>query len=244
MLQYVEKPHLPQGRVCRLILGEKYRNVLEIALKSHFIESIWLKNNNFVDERLAGHCDLMAAHLGKNKLAVLENVYCEEFNNLNTVKIATPQSPQYPYDARLNFCIVGNKLIYNPRTADALTQGLELEKLPCRQGYTKCSVCVIDEKSIITADRKIAEITRKNGIDTLLLNDEGLANLDGFEHGFIGGAAFKVSKNKLAFTGVIRNQCERKRIEDFLVRRNIKAVYLTDKPLFDIGSAIPLIEEL
>lgn len=246
MLRFVEKPHLPQGRVRRLILSEKYKIVLENALLQHNIEPIWLKKNDFVDERLSGHCDLMAAHLGNNVLAVQESIVgdCENIHNIELIKIPAPTKPEYPHDAALNFCIVGDKLIYNPKTADAsVINRLKLNLLACRQGYTKCSVCVVDEASIITADNKIAQIAMSAGMSVLYVKED-LAALDGFEHGFIGGASFKISRNEMAFTGVINDAGEKHRIESFLNERGISAVYLTLERLFDIGSAIPIIEEI
>lgn len=246
MLRFVEKPHLPQGRARRLILGKKYKSVLENTLLRRNIEPIWLKNNDFVDERLSGHCDLMAAHLGNNVLAVQESIVrdCENIHNIELLKIPAPTKPEYPHDAALNFCIVGDKLIYNPKTADAsVINRLKLNLLACRQGYTKCSVCVVDEASIITADNKIAQIAMSAGMSVLYVKED-LAALDGFEHGFIGGASFKISRNEMAFTGVINDAGEKHRIESFLNERGISAVYLTLERLFDIGSAIPIIEEI
>lgn len=103
-------------------------------------------------------------------------------------------------------------------------------------------MCVADDSSIITADRKIAAIASAAGMNVLTVSEK-LTALDGFEHGFIGGASFKISRNEMAFTGVINNASEKSRIEHFLNERGVSAVYLTDEPLFDIGSAIPIIEE-
>lgn len=245
MIRFVDKPHLPQGKVRQLIVGEKYKKVLESALLERKVSAIWLKNNTFVDERLAGHCDLTAVHLGKNILAVQEDraIDCEYINNIELIRTAAPPKPEYPYDAKLNICIVGDKLIYNPKSADKQIVSLfNGRRLCCKQGYTKCSVCVVDEDSLITADRKIAAIASSAGMNVLQVSEK-LAALDGFEHGFIGGASFKISRNEMAFTGVISNAAERSRIESFLNERGVSAVYLTDEPLFDIGSAIPIIEE-
>lgn len=149
----------------------------------------------------------------------------------------------YPMDAGLNFCIVGDKLIYNPKTAcESAVSLLKCEKIPCKQGYTKCSICIVNENSIITADSKIAQSAVLHGIDALLV-DKRVATLHGFDYGFIGGASFKIGNNKLAFTGNINNFTEREKIESFLNKRGIEAVYLTSNGLFDIGSAIPLTEE-
>ncbi len=246
MIRFVDKPHLPQGKVRQLILGEKYKKVLENALLARNIAPIWLNNNTFVDERLAGHCDLTAVHLGKNILAVQKTAAadCETINNIKLIRTDVPKKPEYPYDAGLNICIVGDNLIYNPKSADAQTVShLGCTRLCCKQGYTKCSVCVVDENSIITADRKIAAIAAAAGMYVLTVSEK-LAALDGFEHGFIGGASFKISANEIAFTGVINDTSERLRIERFLNERGISAVYLTQMPLLDIGSAIPITEEV
>ena len=48
----------------------------------------------------------------------------------------------------------------------------------------------------------------------------------------------------MAFTGVINDEAQKARIENFLNRRGISAVYLTERTLFDIGSAIPITEEI
>lgn len=188
----------------------------------------------------------MAAHLGNNVLAVHKSTVadCENIHNIELIKIPVPTKPEYPHDAALNFCVVGDKLIYNPKTADAsVIDRLRLNLLACRQGYTKCSVCVVDEDSIITADNKIAQIAMSTGMSVLYVKED-LAALDGFEHGFIGGASFKISRNEMAFTGVINDAGEKRRIESFLNERGINAVYLTAERLFDIGSAIPIIEEI
>ena len=152
MIRFVEKPHLPQGEVRQIIIGEKYKNVLENALFEQNIAPIWFKNNDFVDERLSGHCDLMTAHLGGNRLAVQSSVAdnCKLINNIELICTENPSRPEYPYDAGLNICIVDEKLIYNPKSANMqIVSQFEGTKLICKQGYTKCSICVVDENSII-----------------------------------------------------------------------------------------------
>lgn len=246
MERFLDIPHLPQGKVRKIMLGEKYRKVLENALLTHNMQPLWLKCNENVDERLSGHCDLMAAHLGGKHLAVLEDkaAQCEQINNIELLKIIPPEKPVYPHDAKLNFCIVGDKLIYNPKTAEEAAVA-RLNKVPvvCKQGYTKCSICVVDENSIITADLGIARLAEAVGIGVLLV-DEKITVLDGFEHGFIGGASFKINRNEIAFTGIIKDAAQKLRIESFLNDRGISAVYLTEHTLFDIGSAIPITEEI
>ncbi len=244
MFKLIKTPHLPESNVRHIIIGEKYRYLLENALITHNLEPIWLKNNPHVDERISGHADLSAVHVGKSIILSEYLKSCEQIHNLINVKfVPDPMQAVYPYDAALNFCIVADKLFYNPKSANAKL----VEKCDCKhliavkQGYTKCSICVVDENSIITSDKRIAEKAEIFGMDALYL-PEPFVKLDGFDHGFIGGASFKISKSELAFTGAIEDTNIKNKIESFLSERGIKPTYLTDKPIFDIGSAIPLTE--
>ena len=169
---------------------------------------------------------------------------CEQIHKIVEVEyVPDPQQAVYPYDAGLNFCIVGDKLFFNPKTANAkLVEKCGCKQfIPVKQGYTKCSICVIDENSIITSDKRIAEAAENAGMDALYLS-EPFVKLDGFGYGFIGGAAFKISETDIAFTGKIVDTIVERKIESFLSRRNINPIYLTDSQIFDIGSAIPLTE--
>ena len=246
MFRLVEMPHLPKSKVRHIIIGEKYRNLLENALFVHNLEPIWLKCNPSVDERLSGHADLAAVQIGQSITLSEYLKPCDQIHNIVKAEyITNPKQMVYPYDAGLNFCIVGDKLFYNPRSANAtlVTKCGCKHLIPVKQGYTKCSICVVDENSIITSDRRIAEKAENAGMNMLYL-PESFVVLDGFDHGFIGGASFKISASELAFTGAIEDIKIKSKIESFLCERNIDPIYLTDRPIFDIGSAIPLTEQI
>lgn len=246
MIKVIETPHLPKGRVRHIIIGEKYRNSLEKPLIEHNLAPIWLKPNPYVDKRISGHTDLAAVQIGKRVILSEYLESCEQINDIVKIEyVPDPIMPVYPYDAGLNVCIVGKRLFYNPKTANKeLVKKSGCTKLiSVKQGYTKCSICVVDENAIITSDKMIAAAAQNIGMDILYIEKPFVA-LDGFEYGFIGGAAFKISVHELAFTGIIENKIIKKEIEDFLNERHIKAIYLTDKPIFDIGSAIPLTEQI
>lgn len=231
-----------------MIIGEKYRNCLENALNRHNIRLICSENNPFVDERLSGHADLSMVHMGNNRIFAAEYLKDSEFINIlsnigfDISFLPNPTKPDYPHDAGMNVCIIGNHVICNPKTAhNELTANRII--INCNQGYTKCSTVVVDENAIITSDRLIAANSAIHGIESLLI-DDSFVKLQGFNKGFIGGAAFKISRNKIAFTGEIKSEEAKSAIESFLNKRGIEAVYLTDNEIFDIGSAIPIIEEI
>jgi len=231
-----------------MIIGKKYEKRLKNAINAYNINVICADNNEYIDERLSGHVDLSMLHLGEGKIAAAEFLKNSElFNKMEAlgfeaVFYPNPISAEYPDDVRLNICIVDDFVICNPKTAES--ELLEQKTMiRCNQGYTKCSVAVVDEKSIITSDRIIAENAALYGIDALPI-DDSFVKLRGFNKGFIGGAAFKISKDKIAFTGIINDTVKKNVIERYLSKRGIEAVYLTNEPIFDIGGAIPIIEEI
>ena len=247
MISIIEKPNLPKGEVRHIILGEKYKEMLEKPLISRGIIPIWLSDNPNVDPRLSGHADLSAVHLKDNEIAIVkEDCIAKELTSIGfRVKtVDVKQSSTYPEDVALNFCIVGEYCICNKKTASAeLISSLPYKVIECNQGYTKCSVLVVDDNSIITSDRIIAENAKTAGLDVLLI-DDSFVTLEGFKKGFIGGAAFKISKDEIAFTGCINDRVSKKLIERFSEKHSIHCSYLTDMDLFDIGSAIPLTEQI
>ena len=107
------------------------------------------------------------------------------------------------------------------------------------QGYAKCAVCVVNDHSIITADAGVSRAAKNAGLDVLDIT-AGHVALDGYAYGFIGGAAFKIRNDTLAFTGTLDTHPYKERILRFLADRGQKAVFLTDEPIFDIGGAITL----
>lgn len=250
MFRFIEKPHLPKYKVRHIIIGEKYKDRLNDRLLSLDLEPIWMPDNPCVDERLSGHCDLAAVHLGGKWVMLSDYLRGTEFEaklrllGANVTFAEAPQSKQYPYDAGLNACILGARVICNPKTlSKELTEycassGAEL--ISVRQGYTKCSTCVVDDDAVITSDSIIAKSCANNMIDVLRVTEPNI-ELSGFDSGFIGGAAFKISGDTLAFTGDIMS-AEKEIIEAFLRRKSVTPIYLSSDCAFDIGSAIPLTE--
>lgn len=250
MSEFVIKPNLPI-EVKSLIIGAKYAEIFDKPLKKLGIEPIFVQDNPSVDSRLSGHADLSVFHLGGEKCLLAAELKGSSSEKklrkagLSLSFLDKSLDEKYPDDAALNACAVGNALFYNENTAacqivDYFTFAKD-EMIPVRQGYTRCSVCVVDERSIITADRGIAAAAKSAGFDVLLIS-QGYVNLTGFNYGFIGGAAFKLSSDKLAFTGSLDVHPDKDKILRFLSDKGIYALFLTELPVFDIGGAIPVIE--
>ena len=153
---------------------------------------------------------------------------------------ASPQEERYPKDAGLCVCRVGKHIICNPKTVDPVLRAfLTGSLIDVKQGYTKCSVCVISDEAVITSDTVIAKRAAQHNIDVLQIAP-GDIRLDGFPTGFIGGASFLIDDHTMAFTGTLQQHPDQERILSFLKNHGIRPVFLTEEPIFDIGGAVPL----
>ena len=251
MMKFVETPNLP---VCAgtVIIGEKYCNMLQNGVENWGINVLPMPDNPCIDARLSGHADLSVLHLGGNRLLLAPYLkgssFSQQLGNMGfDLEFADiEQSALYPNDAQMNVCIIGDKVIYNPKTVPDvmvkyLTFGDRAVQINNRQGYSRCSVCVVNDNAIITADEGIYRSAEAHGIDVLKIQP-GYIDLPGFDYGFVGGASFKISDTKLAFTGGLDRHPDAEQIIEFTSLHNVDIVYITDKPAFDIGGAIPIAE--
>ncbi len=149
---------------------------------------------------------------------------------------------KYPFDVPLNVAQVGRYLICNPKTAspDILnySKDIGLEIIPTAQGYTKCSILVLNETSIITEDDSIYNAAWDK-LDVLKI-EKGHVNLPGYDYGFIGGASCTVN-DTVYFFGKISAHPDFDRIKNFITS---KGLYMTElghgETLLDIGGVIAI----
>ena len=236
-----------------LLIGEKYAELLRKSLEKLEISPIFVPDNPNIDPRLSGHVDLSVLHTGGEGIFLAPylrgSAMAESLRELGA-DIRWPeivQARDYPHDAQLNLCMAGRTVFYNSRSAsneivNHFTSNGAFEMLDGRQGYARCSICVADDRAVICADRGLYELALRAGFDALLIS-AGHIELSGYAYGFIGGASFKLSRKRMAFTGRLDGHPDRDRILEFLSAHGIEPVYLTELPVFDIGSAIPLTEK-
>ena len=250
-MMYVNNPNLPVNAKI-VLMGEKYRFLVD-TLRDNGLDTILVPNNPNVDERLSSHADLSIVLVSPKTIYMAKYLENSDFSRELEVlgfDIIIPdiyQCKLYPEDCQFNICSWSKYLLYNEKTADkevisGFLNSRDIIQLKCKQGYCKCLVAVVDSNSIITSDPGIAKICAEQGIDVLKI-EAGHIDLDGFEYGFIGGAAFKASKDTMIFTGSLDAHPNKEDILNFLSARNIKLKFLSDKKIFDVGSILPIIEK-
>lgn len=148
----------------------------------------------------------------------------------------------YPDDIAFNGACVGKYFIHNLGFTDkalaelALARGLTMVHV--KQGYTKCSLAVIDDQSVITSDKGIAKVLLSATSLNVLLIRHGHIELPGQREGFIGGTCGRVG-DEILFHGCISAHPDYAEIRAFIESRRLR-IREFDHVLTDIGSIITL----
>ncbi len=239
--QFITYPNLPENRISLAAVG----NYPEIknALLQEGIETVSFINNSLTQE-ISRHQDMLLCHSGGENIFIEPMQDKEVLENKGfTVNYSQRLGSAYPFDVKLNAAISKDFFICNKKTVDAsLYEALIKSDKRCihvNQGYTKCSVCFVNENAVITEDSAIAQILTENSIDVLLIS-KGDIYLSESHYGFFGGSTGKIDKNTLAITGELKYHRDEEKILGFLNKHGVKLKELTKEKIIDIGGILPL----
>lgn len=248
MSRFLQKPHLPEDNVACMAVGEDYAPLLTPALENSGVRVLACPANPGVDARLRSHIDLSVLHLGGPRFVLAAYLRGTDFARAlsalgaEIVFAEDGEGTAYPADARLCALLLGERLFHAPQITDsAVLKAGGFRQVPVRQGYAKCAVCPVSENAAITADGGMARALVEERIEVFKIGPGGVL-LPGFDKGFFGGAVFPLAPDKLAVTGRLDALPDRERIELFLGKYGVRTVFLTDRPIFDVGSAVPVLE--
>ncbi len=240
-------PNLPSNKVTTV-----FADVDAFALKTLFdslsVKAVPVQQNPLLDDPVSRHADILANYVGKSNFLVdkNQNELCRFVNNNDgkTVLIDNIKSP-YPNDCILNFADIGDYIICNK---SILTQEI-LNELPnktlidTKQGYSKCSVCIVKRNTIITDDISVYNaVSQYDNINSLLV-EKGSVHIKKYDYGFIGGCCGLIDRDVLLFNGDLSSHTNFDKIEKFLYDNGVKHIDIKNKPLTDIGSIIPIMEK-
>ena len=248
MSQYIKVPNIPQCKVTCVIVDYRIDKTSEQTLLNNNIKVLKTAKLNSLYDSVNGHPDMQIHHIGDN-LFVCEKSLVEYYQKLlpdaSIVSGNNELQDKYPLDISLNCARVGNFIFHNLNFTDSKileyykTNGVKL--INVKQGYSKCSVCVINENAIITSDIKIAEFALKNSIDAMFFDNKEI-RLKGLSYGFIGGICGLIDKNLLAVNGNIERLTNYQSLLDFCQKYRTKVLSLNDSIPEDIGSILPIKE--
>lgn len=229
--------NIPKKRVNKVILGEKYADILQKPLARRGIECIFLPKNEQVEWQINSHADLQIIHI-KDNIFVCEPSIKVDFDVIygqNWLKSGFPNNILY------NGLLIGTNFFHKLDSTDPkILENLKNVTLHnVKQGFSRCSTLVLGENIAITADKGMFKALKSAEINTLLI-EEGHINLLGYDYGFIGGSGFLIDEKTVCFTGQIKNHPSFFEILDFLEKNCIQIDYLTDDEIFDVGSILPI----
>lgn len=187
-----------------------------------------------VAEPVAYHPDLILCKLGiEDKAPVFRGD-------------ASKLGSSYPADIPYNACFTGRYFIHNlkytaPELLAAAGRAAHHMKKPLLrvsvpQGYTKCNIVCVDEKSIITSDAGIEKACSSAGMSVLKIRP-GQVLLPGYSYGFLGGTSGRIG-DEIVFNGDLSAHPDFNVISAFIKSCGLSCTYFKDYPLTDIGSII------
>lgn len=247
-MSFIKNPNFPDKKVSHVLISH-YALEAQKALKKLKITPILTDNCELFDNPVQSHPDMLFIHLKNNKCIVQRSStdLVKKMSKLGFEVFLTKNNytSSYPNDIGLNSTFIGNYLIGRVESIDKVLLDFALQNniklINVNQGYSKCSICVVDENSIITEDESIYK-TLKSKLDILKI-ESGSVLLNGYNYGFLGGCTGLINKNLLAINGEIKTHKNYNQISAFLKERKVEIISLKPGALEDIGSIIPIIEE-
>lgn len=246
-LEFVDTPNSPAAPATLAVVDGRITCKIECFLLSKGIRLIKTQKHPGVLDAVSYHPDIMLHHIGGNRIVYAPGTGNKmlrelESNGYCLVEGGTKLSPDYPGDISYNGARVGNYFFHYLEYTDPILLN-ELEKanvelVNVKQGYTKCSVAVINENSIITADPSIAKEAAKRDIRVLIIPPQKSILLPGLDYGFIGGCSGLIGKGSWAIFGKAEKLPSFFQIQEFLKKESCQILSLSDDEVIDLGTLL------
>lgn len=247
-MKFVKQPFIVDGPLSIALVDKRITSNMEDTLRDLGIKVLKTTECSNTYNSIKYHPDIILCKLYDNNVVVAPNVYDYFFKilgnyNFNVIKGNSVIENKYPNNIYYNIAIFGKYAIHNFKYTDPkILEFLEvnnIQKIHVKQGYSKCSICIVDDNSIITSDNGIFKACLSYNIDCLLIR-KGFIDLFDMSYGFIGGCSGIISNDTIAFYGDITRHPDYEKILTFITSKNKKLICLSGENLLDLGSIIPL----
>ena len=228
------------------IIDNRMRKIEKEKLIELGYELIEINTSTKVYPEISSHVDIFACKV-RDKIIIEPTQYQNIMPYVkNIIKGQDEIQEKYPDDIKYNVCTIGKKAIHNFQYTDAkLKQELinnNYELINTTQGYTNCSIAVIDENSAIVSDKGLYKILKFHDIDTLLVeNNLDIKLLNGENYsskkGFIGGCITRLDDSIIVFGDLKKIDIDG-RIRDFITSKKIKIIEFKGLDIIDYGGLI------
>ena len=233
----------------QLIIDERMRQIEKNRLKLLGYELIEIKKNENIYTEISSHVDIFTCKIGEKLIVEPTNynyIKTQVIDSENVIQGNEKIETKYPLDIKYNVCIIGNKAIHNFAYTDLkIKEQLEIQKykiINTTQGYTNCSIAVIDDNSAIVTDKGLYKILQKHNIDVLYLEyepDIKLLKSDKYsdKKGFIGGAISRIDDQIIVFGDLYQIDSNDK-IKKFIENKGLKVIEFKGLDVIDYGGIV------
>lgn len=199
-----------------------------------------------VDARLRSHTDLgiysadiivVTSETYERVRSVLSHHYTQDLLSQFLKLGQSVLSQQYPGDICFNALAMRNHFFHLLTHSDPVVLENEpRKKVHVKQGYTRCTSLPVGADAVITEDASLAQCYEAHGYHTLLIQP-GFVHLEGFPHGFIGGAGGTVDQS-VVLNGSLSSHPNKEEMRAFITRQGYQIVELHQGELEDCGSIL------
>ncbi|WP_010235744.1 DUF6873 family GME fold protein [Clostridium arbusti] len=191
---------------------------------------------------VCGHPDMLLHIIDKKNIMVHKNMDISFINtlrelNYNVCLSSSSLADFYPEDIGLNALNMNHIFLHNLKYTDKnlLNRMKHKELINVKQGYSKCSTAIVNNSAAMTSDVKIYEALASKNIEVLLI-PPGHIELSGLNYGFIGGTCGLLEEGAIAFFGNLNNYLYGDLVLKFLIKQDVKPIYLKEDGLLDRGT--------
>ena len=232
----------------QLIIDERMRKEEKQKLKELGYELIEIKQSEKVYPEISAHVDIFTCQIGENLIVepTQYNYIKSQLQEKNIEQGNEFIESKYPLDIKYNVCIIGKKALHNFEYTDSKIKKELIEKeyelIKTTQGYTNCSIAVIDCNSAIVTDKGLYKILQKHNIDVLYLQyepDIKLLNNNVYSNkkGFIGGAISRIDDKIIVF-GDLKKIDKDEQIKRFIQKRKLQIIDFKGQDVIDYGGIV------
>ncbi len=229
------------GPTVLIIVNEHLPQKAKSAL-ARLGETVDFSAPGIVYDAICAHPDIFFAMIG-DKMIVAPNLPLQYTRLLSERKIShaqgqTPVGYRYPGSARYNAVITEKYFIHNLSISDPLLleKAVGREKIHVNQGYTRCNLLTLGNTHFVTSDKGICHTLEGMHFQVLYVDPENIL-LQGFSHGFFGGAC-GVWQQTVFISGSLTHHPQGETIRQFINSAGFTVEELYDGPLFDGGSIV------
>lgn len=232
-----------------IIIDSRMREIEKEYLASLSLQPIEIPQNIRVYPEISSHVDIFCTRV--QEMVIAEPTVYPILSDYPFPCICGRDSvtTPYPKDILYNVCMLGKYAIHHFAYTDLVVkewiEKTETTKIGIKQGYSKCSIAVIDDNSCIVSDESIARKLRRYGIAVLVVPvdhvDIKLWRGDTYSTmcGLIGGNITRV-RDQVIVWGDISHYPDALKIQAFVEERNLKMVHFAGLDLIDYGSVVEI----